>query len=97
MTTPQKRPDLNSHHASVGEKVRNARASFSDAGGGSGIGETPNSRLKKFSIWFVIFLIVLLFFMEYLDFVNAKNAAKAKALQNAQWAATREARVGDSE
>ena len=73
MTTPKKRPDLNSPHASRGEKVRNAKGSFSDAAGGRGIGEAPNSRLKKFSIYLVIFLIVLFIVFDFVDRANAKK------------------------
>ena len=58
MTTPPKRPDPNSPNASRGEKIRNAKTD-QYGGVGSGFGDVPNSRLKKFAIWSVIGLLVL--------------------------------------
>jgi hypothetical protein len=73
MSPPQRPPDLNSPHASRGEKVKNAKGSFSDVSGGKGYGEIPNSRLKKFGIGFAIFLILLFIFMDLIDRGNAKK------------------------
>lgn len=38
-----------------------------------GIGEAPNSRLKKFAIWFVIAMIVLFIILDFVDRANAKK------------------------
>lgn len=78
MTTPPKRPDMNSPHASRGEKIRNAKSTVGFGGSGtSGIGEAPSSRAKKIVIWFVIAMIVLFIVMDFIDRANAKKARNA--------------------
>ncbi len=74
MNKPPPPSDPNKPHASRGEKVRTAKTD-QFGGVGRGIGEAPNSRIKKFAIWFVIFLIVLFI---VIDFVDRENAKKEK-------------------
>jgi preprotein translocase subunit SecG len=75
MTTPNRPPNPNRPHASRGEKVRNAKGSFgAGAGaGGHGLGDAPNSKLKKFAMWFVVVMIVLFIVMDFVDRANAKK------------------------
>ena len=96
MTTPRKRPEPNQPHASRGEKVRNAKGSFQYNTGGGGIGEAPNSRLKMFSIYFVIFLVVLVFVLEYVDSVNEKNEAETRAMERDLWESSAEIPIIES-
>jgi preprotein translocase subunit SecG len=73
MTTPRKHPAVNSPHATRGEKVQNAKGASTGSTGGHGIGEAPNSRMKKFGIWLVVFLVILFIIIDIVDKQNAKK------------------------
>ena len=80
MTTPPQKPDMNSPHASRGEKIRNARSTVGVGGSGtSGIGEAPSSRAKKIVIWFVVAMIVLFIVMDFIDRANVKKEREQKS------------------
>ena len=69
MTNPPRSPDPNSPQASRSEKILNAKGR-SERMGATGQSEVPNSRLKKFGIWFVVAMIVLFIIMDFVDRAN---------------------------
>jgi preprotein translocase subunit SecG len=80
MTTPPQKPDMNSPHASRGEKIRNAKSTVGVGGSGtSGIGEAPSSRAKKILIWFAIAMIVLFIVMDFIDRANVKKEREQRS------------------
>ncbi|NQW21669.1 MAG: hypothetical protein HQ477_13265 [Chloroflexi bacterium] len=71
LTTPPTAPDPNKPHAGRDEKLRNSKTdTYSSVG--RGIGEAPNSRMKKISTLLVVFLIILFIIMEFVDRANAQ-------------------------
>ena len=73
MTSKRPSSDLNSPQASRDEKIRNAKGESTNTVG-YGMGDAPNSRAKKFVIWFVVAMIVLFIVMDFIDRANAKKS-----------------------
>jgi hypothetical protein len=77
MSTPNRRPErAQPPGRSRGSKIRDSKVTSVGSGGvsgGRGIGEAPNSWLKKFAIGLVVFLIVLFIIIDFVDRANAKK------------------------